>query len=1363
VACAGRIYTLGGSGWNGSYYTLGDVKYTAINANGSLDSWQNSTTLNPSLVAHGLAEHDGHLILTGGLNIPSGVLEDVKYAEVNADGSLGTWQELTSLSAARHSHASVASNGYLYVMGGNDSDGNVLNDVQYAKIMPLPTISGTLTCSGSFLAGVVMNGLPGNPASDSSGNYTAIVNNGWSGMVTPTLTGYAFSPGNRVYSAVTADHDAQDYSAVLLPSYSISGTVTSGASALAGVVLNGLPGNPVTDESGYYSADVFFGWSGTVTPTLAGHVFAPATRTYTSVSFSRTAQDYAAAPLTYSISGTVSAYGLALAGVTLSGLPGDPLTDASGNYSATVNYGFTGTATPTLDGYAFTPDHADYANVTDNAMGQDYAAVSTSALPTLEREALIALYNSTNGDGWTDNSGWKSPPLHTDGFSMPGTEGMWFGITVENSHAKKITLFNNNLTGVLPTQIGNLTSVSEFILGMNALSGNIPGEIGDMSNLWIINLSDNQFVGSIPIEIGNLTSLAGLSIEQNQLTGNIPAEIGNLTNLDRLFLGYNQLTGNIPFEITNITGLRQLDLRSNLLSGEIPAQIGSLIDLEWLFLYNNQLSGSIPIGIGNLTKLVYLGLSYNQFSGAIPSQLGNLVELTSLELGSNRFSGSIPIEVVNLVNLEDANIRHNALFSNDSDLITFLELKDPDWAATQTIAPGNVAATPVNSTTVNLTWDAIPYTGATGGYRVFVGTASGGPYMLFQQTADKTVTSMPVTGLNPGTPYYFMIQTRTDANDYNKNIVDSEYSAEATTTTIPVYTVTFIAGSGGTLSGTTIQVVEHDSSCTSVTAVPETGYHFVNWTGDHTDTANPLTIANVTSDMTVTANFTLSSLTVSGTILIDSSPLAGVVMSGLPGNPATNGSGFYTSSVDYDWSGTVTPTLAGYAFTPASRTYANIASDQTSQDYVAALAPSLQLTTPNGWEHWTLGTTKAITWNAVNYTGTVRLVLFKNGVRFGNIAANIPAAAGSYAWTVGQTLDSGMAPEGSDYRLYLRSTDNTIVDPSDYRLGLIEPAQLEMTSPNGGESWELGTTQNITWNANGYAGTVRLILFQKAAKIGQIVGSVPASAGSYAWTVGSHQAGTAPAGILYSIRLLAGDGSQEDFSDGPLTLIENEALIVNHQHTALDAIPGEWLEQASRHKLLVLSALGNDPVTLGLRLLGNSDVRLAIAQTATAMGLAVNEGIWLPQGAALDVMEWRWALEKAILESQATVAVICPDEGALLANRLNAESYLSALNELAIRLPRIKLVCATVGMDEPNDILAKFNRQVRESMLLNRGILLDAADIESWSGGEQQLVNEVPVRHPAKRMSQGMQSQGNLASQGAAAWWLLARLSGWEG
>ena len=502
---------------------------------------------------------------------------------------------------------------------------------------------------------------------------------------------------------------------------------------------------------------------------------------------------------------------------------------------------------------------------------------------------------------------------------------------------------------------------------------------------------------------------------------------------------------------------------------------------------------------------------------------------------------------------------------------------------------------------------------------------------------------------------------------------------------------------------------------------------------------------------------------ISGTITCGEAPLAGVVMSGLPGNPLSNPAGFYTSSVDYDWSGTVTPTLAGYLFTPASRSYSNVTGDQTGQDYTAALAPSLELTAPNGWEHWTLGSTKAITWNAVNYTGTVRLVLFKNGVRFGNIVANIPASSGSYSWTVGQTYDSGMAPEGSDYRLYLRSTDNTIVDPSDYRLGLIEPAQLEMTSPNGGESWELGTTQNITWNANGYSGTVRLILFQKAAKVGQIAANLPADQGSYAWTVGTHQAGTAPAGILYSIRLLAGDGSQDDFSDGPLTLIENDSLIVDHHHTQMNAIPSEWLEHAKQHRLLVLGALGNDPVTLGLRLLGSRDARLATASNSNSLGLVLNEGSWLPQGAALDPQEWRWSLERTILDSQATVAIVRPDEGALLAGKLNAESYLQVMSELAERLPQVKLARVTASMDEPNEIMAKFNRQVRESALRNRGILLDTADIESWRNNRQQLVRDVPVRHPAYRAASGVPATDNLTNQGSAAWWLLARLAGWEG
>jgi hypothetical protein len=67
----------------------------------------------------------------------------------------------------------------------------------------------------------------------------------------------------------------------------------------------------------------------------------------------------------------------------------------------------------------------------------------------------------------------------------------------------------------------------------------------------------------------------------------------------------------------------------------------------------------------------------------------------------------------------------------------------------------------------------------------------------------------------------------------------------------------------------------------------------------------------------------------------DGNPLANVVLNGLPGNPQTNAQGQYTAPAASGWTGTATPTLAGYAFDPASRNYISIAADQTNQNYTA--------------------------------------------------------------------------------------------------------------------------------------------------------------------------------------------------------------------------------------------------------------------------------------------------------------------------------------------------------------------------------------------------------------------------------------------
>ena len=86
------------------------------------------------------------------------------------------------------------------------------------------------------------------------------------------------------------------------------------------------------------------------------------------------------------------------------------------------------------------------------------------AIPQIERAALIALYNSTGGGDWTENSGWKTPPLDTDGFAMPGTEGDWDGVKAEDEHVTKIILISNNLNGTIPSEIGNLSSLTDLYL-----------------------------------------------------------------------------------------------------------------------------------------------------------------------------------------------------------------------------------------------------------------------------------------------------------------------------------------------------------------------------------------------------------------------------------------------------------------------------------------------------------------------------------------------------------------------------------------------------------------------------------------------------------------------------------------------------------------------------------------------------------------------------------------------------------------------------------------------------------------------------------------------------------------------------------
>ena len=388
------------------------------------------------------------------------------------------------------------------------------------------------------------------------------------------------------------------------------------------------------------------------------------------------------------------------------------------------------------------------------------ANFAIDSVPATERAALIALYNATDGDHWTNNSGWKTPPLDTDDFAMPGTEGSWFGITVNSGTLRVLYIHLNN----------------------NQLTGSMPAELGSLAGLQQLHLQQNQLTGSIPAELGNLTQLNTLWLNQNQLSGAIPAALGNISSLSNLFLGTNQLSGPVPSELGRLTNLQSLQLGQNMLSGPIPSELGDLTSLFALGLEHNQLTGSIPPQLGNLTSLTSLTLAANQLTGSIPSGLGSLTSLEYLALSSNKLSGAIPASLVNLVAIHDgwADFGYNDLYTSDETLITFLNAKDPDWATTQTIAPTGVTATSLDNAVILVSWLPIAYTGDTGSYKVLISETAGGPYTLAGETADKTTSSVNVTGLTPGQRYYFVVQTHTNAHANNQSALDSENSTEAT-------------------------------------------------------------------------------------------------------------------------------------------------------------------------------------------------------------------------------------------------------------------------------------------------------------------------------------------------------------------------------------------------------------------------------------------------------------------------------------------------------------------------------------------------------------------------------------------------------
>lgn len=250
------------------------------------------------------------------------------------------------------------------------------------------------------------------------------------------------------------------------------------------------------------------------------------------------------------------------------------------------------------------------------------AAAAHGAIPSTERDVLIALYLNTNGNQWGGNFRWCLGPCPTSGtptFNTPGTECRWNGITCDatKSHVIDVSMQNFNLVGTLPALTG-LTNLQQIDVGANRLTGAIP-ELAELPALVRAYFGANGFT-SLP-----------------QLTG--PA------SLQEFEAGFNQLTGSLP-DLQGFTALTRFDVGMNLLSGPVPS-ISGMATLQSFYVADNKLTGSIP-PLSVLPSLQYFDVGNNQLSGPLPD-ISGLPSLIYVHVQQNHLTGSLPPAAPSLV------------------------------------------------------------------------------------------------------------------------------------------------------------------------------------------------------------------------------------------------------------------------------------------------------------------------------------------------------------------------------------------------------------------------------------------------------------------------------------------------------------------------------------------------------------------------------------------------------------------------------------------------------------------------------------------------------------------------------------------
>jgi len=213
------------------------------------------------------------------------------------------------------------------------------------------------------------------------------------------------------------------------------------------------------------------------------------------------------------------------------------------------------------------------------------------------------------------------------------------------------------------------------------------------------------------------------------------------------------------------------------------------------------------------------------------------------------------------------------------------------------------------------------------------------------------------------------------------------------------------------------------------------------------------------------------------------------------------------------------------------------------QDYIT-------VTSPNGGEDWEVGTSHTISWD-YKITGNVKIELYV-GSSYNSTIISSTSCDGSYTWNI-----PANQPSGTNYKVKITSLSNTsIYDFSDGYFEILPADYITVTSPNGGEDWEAGTSHTLTWDYN-ITGNVKIELYVGSSYNSTIISSTSCDV-SYTWSIPANQ----PSGTNYKVKITSlSNTSIYDFSDDYFEILPADYITVTSPNG------GEDWEAGTSHTL----------------------------------------------------------------------------------------------------------------------------------------------------------------------------------------------------